>query len=209
MDTVTIRDKDTGAEVTVCGEAVTMAATVDATLYYVQGLWRDGTYLAGLARQVGRPSGRDLTPTDLLRARDNLRGFRITYRLLGSRLGYSEATVRRVVTETWRTKAASPSACSFWPADSRAPVRRRAHGLSQLTRDRMRQAQGGCCAICGRLDGHGDAALEVDHDHRHCQGREGCRLCVRGLLCGPCNRSLGRIGDHNSDRLIAYLSLRR
>jgi hypothetical protein len=45
----------------------------------------------------------------------------------------------------------------------------------------------------------------VDHDHRHCPGTEGCRQCVRGLLCGKCNSGLGWIGDVNIPRLLAYL----
>ena len=48
--------------------------------------------------------------------------------------------------------------------------------------------QGGACAICERTD----RPLQVDHDHRHCPGREGCRQCVRGALCGRCNTALGQ-----------------
>ena len=70
----------------------------------------------------------------------------------------------------------------------------------------MVRLQGGLCAICGRRG----QRLQVDHDHRHCAGRMGCRLCVRGLLCARCNTALGQLGDLNVERLLAYLDpLRR
>jgi hypothetical protein len=86
--------------------------------------------------------------------------------------------------------------------DSRASARRKAHGLSADERDALAALQGGRCAICGRIG----LRLEIDHDHRHCPGREGCRVCIRGALCGRCNTALGRFGDHNIPRLVAYLS---
>lgn len=88
------------------------------------------------------------------------------------------------------------------PDDSRAPVRRRAHGLSANERDALIAFQRGRCAICERPS----ARLEVDHDHRHCAGATGCRQCVRGLLCGRCNTALGRFGDRNVPALLRYLS---
>lgn len=87
------------------------------------------------------------------------------------------------------------------PTDSRAPIRRRTHGLTPDEKDALRAAQRGACAICGTV-----AKLAVDHDHRHCPGPTGCRNCVRGLLCGKCNSGLGWIGDRNIPRLIAYLA---
>lgn len=65
-------------------------------------------------------------------------------------------------------------------------------------------AQGGVCAIngCERL------ATEVDHDHSCCPaaGRK-CGQCVRGLLCGRCNRTLGGADDSvvRLRALIVYL----
>ena len=88
------------------------------------------------------------------------------------------------------------------PSDSRAPLRRTSHGLTPGERVALVSAQGGACAICGRLG----ERLQLDHDHRHCPGKTGCRRCIRGLLCGRCNTALGRIGDHLIPRLIAYLS---
>jgi Recombination endonuclease VII len=88
------------------------------------------------------------------------------------------------------------------PTDSRAPVRRTAHGLTADEVDALIASQGGACAICGRLG----QPLQLDHDHRHCLGRVGCRHCVRGMLCGRCNTALGRIGDHLIPQILRYLA---
>lgn len=51
------------------------------------------------------------------------------------------------------------------------------------------------CEICGRTD----QTLHVDHDHSCCSGRGGkaktCGKCVRGFLCGSCNRAIGLFAD--------------
>lgn len=88
------------------------------------------------------------------------------------------------------------------PNDSRAPIRRRAHGLTPAEQDRLAEVQRGLCAICQEPSDR----LAIDHDHRHCAGSTGCRQCVRGLLCPRCNSGLGWIGDRNIPRLLAYLS---
>jgi hypothetical protein len=86
--------------------------------------------------------------------------------------------------------------------DSRAPQQRKVHGITAAERAYLASIQGGACAICGRTG----ERLQVDHDHRHCPGREGCRRCIRGLLCGRCNTALGKFGDHHIPQLLAYLS---
>jgi hypothetical protein len=90
------------------------------------------------------------------------------------------------------------------PDDSRAPTRRRAHGLTATEREDLWTLQRGACAICGRAG----LRLELDHDHRHCPGRTGCRLCARGLLCSRCNSGLGLIGDAFVPALLRYLAPR-
>jgi Recombination endonuclease VII len=88
------------------------------------------------------------------------------------------------------------------PTDSRAPLRHRTHGLTADEVAALVALQGGACAICGRTG----EPLQVDHDHRHCPGRMGCRHCVRGLLCPRCNTALGRFGDHRIPQLMRYLA---
>jgi hypothetical protein len=57
--------------------------------------------------------------------------------------------------------------------------------------------QGGVCAICGTPPPEG-RRLYVDHDHTCCPTLQKstdrtCGNCVRGLLCSPCNVSLGHL----------------
>lgn len=50
-------------------------------------------------------------------------------------------------------------------------------------------------------------SLHVDHDHKCCPGSGSCGDCVRGLLCGDCNLSIGKLGDNPDtlERAAAYL----
>lgn len=71
----------------------------------------------------------------------------------------------------------------------------------------MYEAQGGLCAICQRATGTA-RRLAVDHDHRCAAGHDpkrGCGRCVRGLLCGPCNQMIGRLGEAALTRAVEYL----
>lgn len=64
----------------------------------------------------------------------------------------------------------------------------RKYGITPQRWDEMFAAQGGLCAICkvpGRTGKHGKLAV----DHCHVTGR------VRGLLCTPCNISIGILGE--------------
>lgn len=82
--------------------------------------------------------------------------------------------------------------------------RRKAYGLSDERFSELVAQQNGGCAICGHVPtgrGRWDRRLNVDH----CHNGEG----VRGLLCGPCNRAIGLLGD-SADRLEkALVYLRR
>lgn len=51
------------------------------------------------------------------------------------------------------------------------------------------------CAICQTKDVQGDKNWHVDHDHACCPGVKTCGNCVRGILCGFCNRALGQFKD--------------
>ena len=76
------------------------------------------------------------------------------------------------------------------------------YGITPEEFDRLLDAQGGRCAICGATDPRGrvrGSRMHVDHDHA--TGR------VRGLLCFPCNSGMGHFED-DASRLgdaIAYL----
>jgi hypothetical protein len=73
----------------------------------------------------------------------------------------------------------------------------RRYGITVAEYERMRDQQGGKCAICGRRPRY---RLHVDHDHDSGE--------VRGLLCVPCNRAVGCLGDDPQRCLRAaeYLS---
>jgi hypothetical protein len=72
------------------------------------------------------------------------------------------------------------------------------YGISPEEYEEMLKRQDGKCAICHRPPKKN--ALAVDHDHH--TGR------VRGLLCQPCNRYLGRIDNDRGilDRIREYLT---
>lgn len=63
------------------------------------------------------------------------------------------------------------------------------YGITVAQRDEIIRQQDGKCAICADLLAlqRGTNGANVDHDHR--TGR------MRGILCAPCNRSLGQFKD--------------
>lgn len=81
--------------------------------------------------------------------------------------------------------------------DIRARNLRLRYGLSVETYDDLLEAQRGVCALCEKAPVK--HRLAVDHDHE--TGR------IRGLLCAPCNKALGILGDSVSglQRAIAYI----
>ncbi|MFF0902729.1 endonuclease VII domain-containing protein [Kocuria sp. CPCC 205316] len=91
------------------------------------------------------------------------------------------------------------------PALQRSTRLEKVYGITQEQYDATLEAQGGGCAICGREPN--GASLAIDHDHNCCPGTGSCGGCIRGLLCGACNRGIGYLGD-NAHRLrvaTAYL----
>lgn len=79
-------------------------------------------------------------------------------------------------------------------------ITRRLYGLTLDDVRKGREERGHKCDICKRrADGHGSAALAVDHCHK--------TGALRGFLCTPCNRALGLFGDDTQrlERAISYL----
>ncbi len=83
-----------------------------------------------------------------------------------------------------------------------AEIRRRTKRLN-LTVGSYRllwESHGGRCAVCRCPESSSGRTVNIDHDHA--TGK------IRGLLCTPCNVTIGRIGDSipHLERMIAYLS---
>lgn len=73
----------------------------------------------------------------------------------------------------------------------------------KVTKQQYDEAMARGCELCGALK-----PLHVDHDHACCPANKySCGACVRGFICGPCNRGLGLFFDNADalDRAAAYL----
>ncbi len=91
---------------------------------------------------------------------------------------------------------------------SRRFLLRKRYGMSFEDYEVMLAAQGNVCAICGGTQAAqrtcaGNVVvpkLSIDHDHK--TGK------VRGLLCHPCNQTIGKFGDSPERLILAaqYLS---
>ena len=95
----------------------------------------------------------------------------------------------------WRRKSGHNSSIS---------TRRIKYGLSHDSYLEMVSSRSGLCHACGgppdrKHPRDAELTLEVDHDHM--------TGAVRGLLCGPCNRTLGQAKDsvHRLRLLADYL----
>lgn len=73
----------------------------------------------------------------------------------------------------------------------------RRYGISVERYESMLEAQGGCCAICKKVQT--GRRLFVDHDH--------ATGAVRGILCQKCNSGIGMLGDTSNGvrSALAYL----
>lgn len=65
------------------------------------------------------------------------------------------------------------------------------YGITQEQWQSLLAQQNGACAICGIPADKYD----VDHDHACCPQRRSCGSCIRGLLCGTCNRGISQLKD--------------
>ena len=65
-------------------------------------------------------------------------------------------------------------------------------GLTPEQYEVMVKSQNGVCAICQTQD-----ILAIDHDHSCCpENLKSCGFCIRGLLCGKCNRAIGLFNEN-------------
>lgn len=84
------------------------------------------------------------------------------------------------------------------PEAVRASMLRQSYGMDLDDYERIYDAQGGVCKICGTPDpgGRWNSSLCVDHDH--------ATGFVRGLLCHDCNVGLGFFDD-SPEKMMAAL----
>lgn len=78
------------------------------------------------------------------------------------------------------------------------------YGITVAQYEEMYEDQFGLCAGCAEPRD----VLFIDHKHACCPSRtQGCGRCVRGLLCSPCNFTVGHARDSPSRlrQLAAYL----
>lgn len=82
-------------------------------------------------------------------------------------------------------------------------IRAAKHGLTLAEYEDVLVQQDGICPICTRELGESPS---IDHDHKCCPGKYGCRECVRGLLHRGCNGKLSIVEDSATlARAIKYL----
>ena len=74
------------------------------------------------------------------------------------------------------------------------------YGINTIIYEQMLAQQDGRCAICERPQSMLNRRFAVDHDHT--TGK------IRGLLCVPCNTSLGKLNNNPAilQRAIVYLT---
>ena len=61
-----------------------------------------------------------------------------------------------------------------------------AHGVTRAYLTKLTGSAEPICAVCGSIED-----IKIDHDHRHCDCKRGCKECVRGYLCHGCNAAEG------------------
>lgn len=138
----------------------------------------------------------------------------------GKRTQYCSACVverRRQSWRNWRSQPGSGEKIAQYQRQKRAEdadysykfLIKSRYGITVEDYYRLLAAQNGGCAICGSPEPKtgNQKHLQIDHDHKCCPGNRSCGKCVRGLLCGVCNKMLGAIGDDmlKLERAINYL----
>lgn len=111
------------------------------------------------------------------------------YRRSKSTDGYRSKCKQCVDAEANAWRAAHPDRAK---SNYRRSGIRRKYGLAPEQFDALVAAQDGRCPVCTQPLGTSQC---VDHDHSCCPGDHTCGLCVRGVLCRPCNVLLGMARD--------------
>lgn len=77
--------------------------------------------------------------------------------------------------------------------------------------DELLVSQDGGCASCGADNPRWAKGWCVDHDHSCCLTTPTCGKCTRGILCMPCNMSVGMMKESVEDllSLVEYLTRTR
>jgi len=96
----------------------------------------------------------------------------------------------------------------------RAYDKKRKYGISWDEYINLHEEQKWLCAICGKVQERKalkhyreGSYLEVDHNHKCCSGKITCGKCIRGLLCGRCNRKLAVLEDEEFfTKAVEYLN---
>lgn len=98
---------------------------------------------------------------------------------------------RKTYSSVWRKE--NPELCAEY---KRSSILKRLYGITRTRYDELVMMQDGKCAICHQVP----TKLVIDHDHE--------TGLVRGLLCSPCNTSLGGFHEDvgNLVNAIKYLS---
>lgn len=105
------------------------------------------------------------------------------------------------LSEEERSRICSLMNCEKWvgyPSDrfcSAHHFRMMTYSLSASQQEVLVSLFDGQCYIC-----KAKAGTDIDHDHACCDRKGSCGKCVRGVLCGSCNRLLGVVGE-SVDRL--------
>ena len=117
-------------------------------------------------------------------------------------LAYLCKSCEKAKTTAWRKKVGyrQTFTAEQLAAKNDAKLKHR-YGLTRAEIEAKVVEQGGC-AVC-HTETPGGKNWHVDHDHKCCPGQTTCGKCVRGILCGACNRALGLFDDNPTTLLSA------